>query len=148
MNVELSTIINRPVAEVFAYVTDHKRQAEWDSAVKEVRQTPEGEIRIGTTLTDVRTFMGRKIESISEVIEWEPNKKFTRRGEKPFPLTGYLTFEPVSEGTNFTWRFEGQPSGFFALADGLITNAFKKALESNLSSLKANLENEVAVYRG
>jgi hypothetical protein len=145
MNVELSVVISRPVADVFAYVTDSRYHSQWDSGAKEVRYAPEGKVGVGSKITEVRSFLGRNIESSSEIIEYELNKKMTRRGEKPFPLTGYLTFEPVPGGTKFSWRFEGQPGRFFALAEGLVVGNFKKAIESSMAAIKAHLENGAVV---
>ena len=69
VNVETSIIINRPIEEVFAYLTDAGNNPQWDLGLVEVRQTPERPVGVGTRITEVRKFLGRKMETTSEVVE-------------------------------------------------------------------------------
>ena len=144
VNVETSIIINRPIEEVFAYVTDIRNSSQWDSGQVDIRQTPQSPVGVGTRITEVRKFLGRKMETTSEVVEYKPSMKYTRKGTGgPFPITGWLTFEPTAEGTKLTWIFKMQPGGFFALAEPLIARSLKRGLESNLGTAKDLLENQV-----
>lgn len=144
VNVETSIIINRPIEEVFAFVTDIRNSSLWDSGLVDIQQTPQSPLGMGTRITEVRKFLGRKMETNSEVVEYEPPTKYTRKGTGgPFPITGSLTFEPTAEGTKLTWIFKMQPGGFFALAEPLIARSLKKALESGLGTAKGLLENQV-----
>ncbi len=70
---ETSLVINRPVEKVFAFVNDSENAPQWRSSVLESRQTSEGPTCVGTTLTEVIRFLGRRIESTFEVTEYEPN---------------------------------------------------------------------------
>lgn len=144
MIVEKSIVINRPIEEVFAFVSDSRNQTEWDTDVLEIRLTPDNLIAVGTEIHEVRRFLGRKVESVSQVVEYEPPTKYTRSGTSPFPLTGYITLEPASEGTRVNWKWEGKPGGFFALAEKMITTSFAKAAESDLTNIKNILENQIA----
>lgn len=59
IDVARSITINRPVAEVFAYVSDVSNEPAWHTDVLEARQTSEGPIGIGTTfLIRVKPSMG------------------------------------------------------------------------------------------
>jgi carbon monoxide dehydrogenase subunit G len=145
VNVETSIIINRPIKEVFAYVTDARNSPQWDSGLVDIQQTPQSPVGVGTRITEVRKFLGRKMEATGEVVEYEPPTKYTRKGiGGPFPITGSLTFEPTTEGTKLTWIFKIEPGGFFALAEPLVARSLKRGLESNLGDVKDLLENRVA----
>ena len=144
INVETSIIINRPIEEVFTFLTDARNSPQWDSGLLDIRQTPQSPVGVGTRITEVRKFLGRKMETTSEVVEYEPSTKYTRKGGGPFPITGSLTFEPTAEGTKVIWTFEMKPGGFFALAEPLVARSLKRGLESNLGDVKDLLENRVA----
>jgi len=75
VNVETTIVIHRPIEEVFAYITDARNQPQWDSGLVEVRQTPESPVGVGTRVTEVLKFMGRKLASSRDVFECEPPKK-------------------------------------------------------------------------
>jgi carbon monoxide dehydrogenase subunit G len=144
--IETSITISRPIEEVFAYVSDFRNAAQWQAGVVEVRQTPEGPVRIGTQITFVRTFLGRKLEGTSEVVEYEPPTKHTFQSTSgPLPFTVSRIFEPATEGTNVTIVFEMQPGGVFALAEPLIARSFRRAVEADFGNLKDLLESRVAV---
>jgi uncharacterized protein YndB with AHSA1/START domain len=142
ITVETSIIINRSIEEVFAYLTDARNDPQWDTGLLEVRQTPESPVGLGTQITEVRKFLGRKIETTGEVVEYEPPTKYSRKiTAGPFPIAGSLTFEPTAEGTKVTWKIEMQPGGYFALAEPLFARILRRQLETLLGDAKDLLEN-------
>ncbi len=87
--IEKSIVINRPVEEVFALYTDLSNNTQWESAILEARQTTEGPSGVGTKWKLVRQQLGRRIEQILEVTEWEPNRKASyETTSKPYPDAG------------------------------------------------------------
>jgi len=64
------------------------------------------------------------------------------------PLTGTIvsrlsvsvTYTAVPEGTKITTVVEGEPKGFFKLAEGLVVSSLEKNLEEDQNHLKAILE--------
>ena len=145
INVEVSIIINRPIEEVFAFLTDARNSSQWSSGLVDIRQTPQSPVGVGTRITEVRKFLGRKMETTSEVVEYEPSTKYTRKGTGgPFPITGSLIFEPTAEGTRVIWTFKMQPGGFFALAEPLVTRSLRRQLEAGLGDVKDLLESREA----
>ncbi len=145
INVEASIIISRPIEEVFAYVSDFRNTAQWQSGIVDVRQTSEGPVGKGTQLIFVRTFLGRKLEGASEVVEHEPPTKNTLQSTSgPLPFTVSQIFEPTPEGTKVTLVFEMHPGGVFALAESLMARSLKRSAEADLGNLKDLLESRVA----
>jgi uncharacterized protein YndB with AHSA1/START domain len=61
VRVEHSLVIERPPAEVFAYTTDPANLPEWQSTALEARSDGQE----GAHLTEVRKFLGRRMESRS-----------------------------------------------------------------------------------
>ena len=53
---EVSEVINRPVEEVFAYISNPENDSLWQSDTAETEITSEGPIGVGTTYRDVTEF--------------------------------------------------------------------------------------------
>lgn len=146
IKVEVSTIINRPIEEVFAFVTDHRNDVRWQDGLLEVRLTPDGPVSVGTQVHEVRKFMGRRIESTGVISEFIPNVKSARKTlDGPTEVEGYLAFEPVDGGTRVTQHMEMKSGGFMALglAQPLVSSGLRRALEKNFGDLKDLLESSV-----
>ena len=143
IKVEKSSIIRRPIEEVFAYVSDLRHSAEWQSGLVEVRQTTQGPQGVGTKFAFVRKFMGRKMEASSEFVAYEPNKKVTFRSNSgPTAFEASYLFEATPEGTKLTSTIEMQPGGFlFGLAEPLIAACLRREMEAGAGELKDLLEN-------
>ena len=136
--------INRPVEEVFAYVSDAQNGPRWQSELVEARRLTDGSLGVGTQYAGVRKFMGRKVESIMEYITYEPNKKIVFKsisGSSPFVQT-YL-FESSGAGTQLTTRLDLETSGLMGLAEPLIASGVKREVDASFAALKEILETRV-----
>jgi uncharacterized protein YndB with AHSA1/START domain len=138
---ELSVVIERPVEDVFAVLTDPEKQPEWSSATHEARKTSPGPIGLGSRARFVAKFLGRRIENESEVTEFEPNRRFTAETKSgPFPFKIAMTFAPVDAGTRVDLTIEAEPGGFFRIAEPLFVSLGKRQFESDLATLKDLME--------
>ncbi len=142
----ISTHINRPVAEVFKYMADPTKLPEWNSIVEEATPS-ETPVRAGTKVQTRARFLGRKIESPSVVSEYELNKRFTQKSEKPFPLAISNTFESEGDGTKVVAVFDGDPGGFFKLGEPILARIAKKQFQAQLETAKELLEAQVPAER-
>ena len=68
---EMSVVINCPAPDIFAYLTDVANGTEWQEDLVEAQQTSAGPTCVGTTIREVRQFMGRRLESVFKIIEHE-----------------------------------------------------------------------------
>ncbi len=66
------------VAEAFGYVSDPDRLPEWQGTA-EVEKLTEGPVRAGARLREVHEAMGRRVESVTEVTAFEPDRRFAIR---------------------------------------------------------------------
>ena len=139
IKVEHSLVIDRPPAEVFAYTTDPANLPEWQSTALEARS--EGPVQQGAHVTEVRKFLGRKMESEVEVTEYDPDKRFALKVlSGPVPFSFEQTLEPTDGGTNVRVVLEGEPGGFFKLAEPLVERAVKRQMKADYEQLKDILE--------
>jgi uncharacterized protein YndB with AHSA1/START domain len=144
---EASVVINRPVEEVFEFVTNPKNVLLWHSSTLESEQTSEGPMGVGTTVRSVGQFMGRRMEMTAEVTEYEPNRKIKYKGASgPRSVEASYTFEPVEGGTGISFVGEGETGGFFKRLFGLVDSIFvrmaQRGMETDFANLKDILEAE------
>ncbi len=141
VRVELSIVINRPVADVFAYVTNPANSTKWQEGLVESRLVSSGPMGVGAQVVDVRKFLGRDMDSKLEVTAFEPNKKYAQKvisGPLPFEIT--QTFEATGTGTKIILVAQGEPGGFFKLAEGMVQKQLQTQLEGDGQRLKKALE--------
>lgn len=62
--------------------------------------------------------------------------------EGPFPLEAHYMLDATEIGTRFTFVVEGQPGGFFRLAEPLVVSLARRSYEADLNNLKEMLEAE------
>jgi len=141
IHAEVSIVINRPLEEVFAFLSDLENNLKWRSGQIEAKKTSVGPIRVGTTYRMVNNVLGRRIEGEGEVTEYEPNRKFTSIGRSGYlPLEAQRVFEPVEGGTRVTFVLKAEPGGFFKLAEPLVATLAKRRVEMDAANLKDMME--------
>lgn len=142
IKLEMSVHINRPVAEVFEYLTDPARTPAWNATIEEATAS-ETPLRVGTRVRTRMRMLGRTIEGTYEVVEYEPNKRFAWKGEEPFPMKGINTYQTENGGTRIVSSSEGELGGFFKLSEPILARIVKKQLQVQFETAKELLEAEV-----
>jgi carbon monoxide dehydrogenase subunit G len=137
---EESIFVERPVDEVFAYLTDLERVPEWQTNVLFI-QLQSGSLRPGAKLVELRKFLGRKVESVVEVTEYEPPTRYTikvQSGPIPFEISNVLS--DAGSGTRIDAVVDGEPGRFFGLVEWRVVKAVERELWNSLATLKDILE--------
>lgn len=140
---EVSMVINRSASDIFAFLTDIEKGTEWQVELVEASQTSTGPMAVGTTIREVRRFLGRKLESVFQVTEFEPSQKVAFQSTvAPFPMRAQYALEPEAddEGTKVTFVIEADLSGAFKLAETIVVHTAKRQIDADLTKLKALLE--------
>jgi len=141
IRMEYNLVINRPIEDVFAFVSNIEKLSQWVGPVLEAKQTSEGPVGVGTTSTRVAQFLGQQLETTHEVTEYEPNRKISFKSSSgPIAIEERFTFESVENGTKGTFSGEVEAGGFFKLAEPIIARMLKRQTESDVNNLKELLE--------
>jgi uncharacterized membrane protein len=141
---EHTVVVERPPDEVFAYLTDLSNLPSWQSGSVEVRK-PEGSLGVGTSYVQVLSFLGKRIETTLEVVEFEPGRRFSLKTlSGPIPFEVRHALQPAENGTTLTVTLEGEPAGFFRLAEGLVERNAQRQIEQDYATLKAMVEAQSA----
>jgi uncharacterized protein YndB with AHSA1/START domain len=139
--IEVSTVINGPVEEVFAVLSNEENRPKWSSTTVEVKKTSEGPIGEGTAWRGVDRIFGRRMERESVYTEYERNRKIIQKSTSgPVPFEVRSVFEPVEGGTRVIVIAEAQPSGLSKLAGPLLMRIRKRQFARDLANLKAMIE--------
>jgi uncharacterized membrane protein len=135
--------IDRPVRDVFAYVTDPAKLASWQTNTVEVTQETDGPLRVGTRLREVhRAPGGRRLASLVEVTELEAERAFALRIlDGPLPVDGRFLFVPAGAGrTRVEVHGSGAPRGPLRMLAPLLSRVVRRQFSAHLAALKRVLE--------
>ena len=145
MHVENTITIERPIDEVFEYVSTPENDPTWVSVSIRNRRTSPGPIREGMTIEEDVKIFGRTASYTWEVTQYEPPTGIAYRATSGL-LPGIsirLRLEPVEGGTKLTHAVDLALRGihYRAIAP-LIPWVAKQLLESMDRTLKNLLEDE------
>ena len=137
-NASLETLLSP--AEAFAYLSDFSTTEEWDPGVVEAERLGNGPVGEGTEFRVVAEFLGRRTTLVYEVVELEPGKAVTLRGENATVVSlDRIGFEPAGSGTRVSYDAELTLKGPLRVADPLLGLAFGRVGDRALGGLRATL---------
>ena len=142
VNVNVSTVINRPVAEVFAFVANFENHPKWETDFQDVKKLSSMTSGVGTTYQCLLKFPGQTAASKFVITEYELNHKIAYVGEPAGPATpkGSFEFEAVEGGTKVTSLPRPEFRGFFRLLEPMMTGYIRNNNVAHLNNLKRLLE--------
>ncbi len=141
INLDLGTLVDRPINDVFAFVGDPRNMSKWNSAVVSLQQITPGAVGVGTKFKSVGEMMGRRIEGEMQVTAYEPDTKCGFQvNAGPMQVNITVTLKTVGTGTKISLNAQGNPAGFFKLAEPVMAGRVKSLMEENLARLKSQLE--------
>jgi uncharacterized protein YndB with AHSA1/START domain len=134
--------IQRPVDEVFAFVTDPGNFPRWAGAlVTAAQQTSPGPMRAGATFHQTNRFLIRRFQTDFVVTAYEPPRRFEYRSTAgPIQFTGHYTFAADGDGARFTSVDDTQLGGLLQILAPLLQPLAQRQIETNLGNIKRILE--------
>ena len=143
MNVKQSIVINLPIEEIFAYMSDIENMADWTSVTIAVRKISPGELHVGATVRSTIRFLGMWLDIMFEIVEYEPSRYLTFKSISGVtPCLFSYQFEPTEDGV--TTVSQGTiihlTGGVLDLTEPVVTSVVRRQLEHDLLTLKDILE--------
>ncbi|MBA3739704.1 MAG: SRPBCC family protein [Chloroflexi bacterium] len=137
--VERSARIGASVEEVFAYIADLDRLAEWQSGVVNAELTSDGEMGVGSTALVTRQLMGQSIEAPLTITEFEPPRRMVIGSEvSGVKALAELDLAPAGDGaTDLSFAMEIRGSMLTAFLEPMIAGAAGGDIDASLERLKA-----------
>lgn len=144
INETASIVIHRPVEQVYQFMSEPKNRLRYDPKLIDVRHSPEGPLRPGTQIVEVRSMLGKRGEMVTEVSELEPNRRigYRTRQDDPVNAVGAYHFESIPGGTRLTLNFALNPRGIMKLITPFLAGGLKRDIAAGLANIKAVLERQ------
>jgi ligand-binding SRPBCC domain-containing protein len=138
---ETTVRVERPVEEVFAFVSNPLLLPRWNSAVRAVRGTSAGMGEQGSTCLMERQLPQGRVENDLEIIDRKcPSEFGIRTTSGPTPFVYRYRFEAETGSTTITLSAEVELPGIAPLLGPLAARAVKRGVDANFATLKAILE--------
>jgi uncharacterized membrane protein len=140
--VRTEVTIGRPVEVVSAYAADPTEAPAWYANIESVKWQTDPPLRVGSAVSFVAHFLGRRLEYTYEVVDLVPGDRLVMHTQQgPFPMETTYTWQPAGDAsTHMTLRNRGQPSGFSKVGAPLMAAAVRRANTKDLANLKRILE--------
>ncbi len=141
MKIEHDIVIARPLAEVFAFVTDLRNETRWQPEIESV--TLDGPLVVGATFHERRVTFGRRYDWHFVITQLDAPHRITidtRKGTARY--RGSRTFEAVDGGTRVTESGELDLPRFLRPLEGLLARLCRWPLRRAYRRLAALLERE------
>jgi len=139
--------IDAPIEHAFDLLLDAKRWPEWMSGGMEVKEITGPLDIVGSKVREASSFLGRKMESISEIVEVERPHLLKMAGESAGgKYHSTIRFTEAGSGTDAEMESEYElPAGFLGhIADRLfIERTMEREMRHNAENFKALAEANV-----
>jgi uncharacterized membrane protein len=141
-DVQTEIIIDQPVDTVASYAADPSNAPTWYANIDSVDWKTVPPVAVGSSVTFVARFLGRRLEYTYDVVELVPGERLVMRTQQgPFPMETTYTWSPTSDtSTRMTLRNRGEPAGFARITAGAMQRAMRRATTKDLQNLKRILE--------
>ena len=137
----VTTFINRPLQEVFDFMTNPANFSKWQNGTKSAQWASEDPVGVGSIFHSIGEMMGREMKMDLEITQWGPPNVWGIKGQSgPMKFEAISKFESKDGGMQVTQKFEGEVGGLFSLAEGLAIKQLKKQVENDGNALKKLLE--------
>ncbi|HVH64135.1 MAG TPA: SRPBCC family protein [Candidatus Dormibacteraeota bacterium] len=144
MKIDVTTdaVIDRSRSEVASYAADPTNAPTWYSNIDSISWKTQPPVRVGSLMTFVARFLGRRLEYTYEVVDFVPGERLVMRtAQGPFAMETTYTWADTGPGqTRMTIRNRGEPSGFASVAAPMMSAAMRRANLKDLANLKKIVE--------
>jgi uncharacterized protein YndB with AHSA1/START domain len=141
INLEMNTMIYRPVSQVFDFMCTPENDFQWQYGTLASARISEEVGKIGASFRSIGHLMGHRVQSTFEVTEYQPNKKYGFKSlSGPLQSHTTYTFEIDKGSTQINISIQANVINFFQVTQGVLEKKMKKQVKENLAMLKDLLE--------
>jgi uncharacterized membrane protein len=129
-------VIERPLREVFSFISDFENMSKWNYYVLDVKKQSDGSVGMGTTYHQIRKTDQQRFQ----VVEYKPNQAVAIETLPPEKkLNMRFRFKSIENGTQIVdeWQLDTNTPGPL---EWLAARRVKSAVFENLQKLKTLLE--------
>lgn len=137
-----NAIVERRPGDVFAYLADVTNQVYWHATELFVDVLTPPPIGVGSQFLAVAQKLGRRFQSVLEVVEFEPPARFACKsvnGPVPYEID-YRVSDAGEGATRVEIEIAGAIAGYFGLAEHVVQAATEREIATALGNVKDILE--------
>jgi len=143
--VDVSCLARRPLPEVFDFVADFRNAPGWQPQLHAVR-LDDGPFPAGTRVVEIHHFLGRRVEAVGDLVQWEQGRGFTVQGRSALlKVTSRYRFAAQPDGTRVSLALTMDPRGPARLAEPVLRRQLRDSLTASFVLLRQALEGTRAV---
>jgi hypothetical protein len=133
--------IDRPPAEVFAFMMDFSNASRWRNLVRRMEIVGGGAPREGSEILVTFDAMGKTRQVVSTLWAYDPPRRIGQRNTES-GITGTFEYrlEPASNGTTITFSADVRPHGLMWLVFPLLLRAHRHRYRDQLANFKRAIE--------
>lgn len=136
-----STLIERPVKQVFDFVSTPENDYQWQYGTLATARLPQGSGVMQTFFRSIGHLMGRRNLSTFEITEFAPNQKYSFKSlSGPLYSKTSYALENVSGRTRIDVSIQASAPDFLYITEKLLWKTMKIQLEEDINKLKIVLE--------
>ena len=143
VRIDVTTLISRPIEEVWDFFIDFTNSSHWTRSGSELRQVSAGPLGVGTVMESVKPIFGREIKSQRLVAtRYEPPNLISFTAAVPVigDLIGGFTLESVDGGTRLSRWAELNVGGLRGAIGSILAPIVRRENGTELSNLKRLIE--------
>ena len=143
VRIDVTTLISRPVQDVWDYFIDLRNSPLWTRSGSELRPSSAEPFGVGTTIQSVRKVLGREIKSQTLVAtHYDPGHLVSFNADVALlgRLIGGFTFESEGGGTRLSRWTELEGGRARETIGTILSPAVRKAQGAELANLKRLIE--------
>lgn len=135
--------IDRPPAEIFAFMMDLSTASRWRNMVRRMEVVGAGPLQEGSKILMTMDVMGQVVRLEAEVWRYEPPHRFGMRNTRQ-GVTGVFEYilEPVASGTTVTFTCDIHPHGLMWLTLPLLLLSNRNRYRDQLATLKRAVDQQ------
>lgn len=143
-SIHAAITINRPIDEVWDYVSDIRNDVEWFTGVKAVRTLSAVEHGVGAELEVDTHLLGWRFTTRLRITDFVPPGRMTLLSARSLiHYSATYRLEPANEGTGTTFMLDALviAGGYYRLLGPAFVPLLRKAVQRRFTVLKQVLEN-------
>lgn len=138
---DITTCIYRPLNQVFAFVATPENDFHWQYGTLLSTRISDVEMGVGALFRSVSNFMGRRMEGVYQVTEYEPDKKYGFKSQSgPILVYTLYMFEVMKGSTRIDLFAQITPGALVKSNDASTERTVRKQYRENFTLLKNLLE--------
>ena len=141
IHITSNTNIYQPIKRVFDFISTPENDFQWQYGTLASAHVSGSAAGLGACFQSTGHFMGHRVQSTFEVIEYEPNRKYGFKAISG-PLQSFTTYtlEIVKSSTQVNVSTQANVINLIGLNENVLEKKMKKQIKENLAMLKNILE--------